>query len=69
MIEVKKFLTEGTTSTVFYTPQNMLGYGALLCWGTNSIGRQKDPCIYRVVPVGPPETMRNCVVTNHTTDS
>ncbi|XP_054717865.1 nephrin-like [Uloborus diversus] len=68
-IEVKKFFSEGTSSTVYYTPYNMLGYGALLCWGSNTIGRQKDPCVYRVVPVGPPEVMRNCLVTNHTTVS
>ncbi|CAL1291261.1 unnamed protein product [Larinioides sclopetarius] len=68
-MDVKNFISEGTSSTVFYTPRNMLGYGALLCWGSNDIGRQKDPCVYRVVPVGPPETMRNCLVTNHTTDS
>ncbi|XP_042897577.1 neural cell adhesion molecule 2 isoform X3 [Parasteatoda tepidariorum] len=68
-MEVKKFISDGLTSTVYYTPRNMLGYGALLCWGINNIGRQRDPCVYRVVPVGPPETMRNCLVTNHTTDS
>ncbi|GIY08161.1 ig-like domain-containing protein [Caerostris extrusa] len=51
-MEVKKFVSEGTSSTVFYTPRNMLGYGALLCWGSNDIGRQKDPCVYRIVPVG-----------------
>ncbi|GIY00854.1 ig-like domain-containing protein [Caerostris darwini] len=50
-MEVKKFVSEGTSSTVFYTPRNMLGYGALLCWGSNDIGRQKDPCVYRIVPV------------------
>ncbi|XP_055943583.1 nephrin-like isoform X3 [Argiope bruennichi] len=50
-MDVKNFISEGTSSTVFYTPRNMLGYGALLCWGSNDIGRQKDPCVYRVVPV------------------
>ncbi|GBN48538.1 hypothetical protein AVEN_14163-1, partial [Araneus ventricosus] len=50
-MDVKNFISEGTSSTVFYTPRNMLGYGALLCWGSNDIGRQKDPCVYRIVPV------------------
>ncbi|XP_071041032.1 cell surface glycoprotein MUC18 isoform X5 [Parasteatoda tepidariorum] len=50
-MEVKKFISDGLTSTVYYTPRNMLGYGALLCWGINNIGRQRDPCVYRVVPV------------------
>ncbi|KAG8194330.1 hypothetical protein JTE90_029206 [Oedothorax gibbosus] len=68
-MEVKNFVSDGTSSTVFYTPRNMLGYGSLLCWGSNAIGRMQSPCVYRVVPVGPPETMRNCLVTNHTTES
>ncbi|XP_023212721.1 sialic acid-binding Ig-like lectin 14 [Centruroides sculpturatus] len=47
----------------------MLGYGALQCWASNSIGMQKTPCIIRIIPAGPPESLRDCVVTNQTFDS
>lgn len=46
------YLFLGTTSTVYYTPGNMLGYGSLLCWASNDIGRAMEPCVYKVVPVG-----------------
>lgn len=42
----------GTKSIAHYTPQNMLGYGSLLCWASNVIGKAKEPCVYKIVPVG-----------------
>lgn len=46
------FTQPGTKSIAHYTPQNMLGYGSLLCWASNVIGKAKEPCVYKVVPVG-----------------
>ncbi|KAG8192242.1 hypothetical protein JTE90_014100 [Oedothorax gibbosus] len=63
-IDIPSQVFEGTTSTVVYTPRTMLGYGALLCWAHNSIGHQKDPCIIRIIPAGPPESVKSCTVTN-----
>lgn len=42
----------GTKSIAHYTPQNMLGYGSLLCWASNIIGKAKEPCVSKVIPVG-----------------
>ncbi|XP_054713696.1 nephrin-like [Uloborus diversus] len=67
--DLQDFISEATSSTVFYTPRAMLGYGVLLCFGSNDVGRQKEPCVFRIVPVGPPAAMRNCMVTNQTIDS
>ncbi|KFM80616.1 hypothetical protein X975_23693, partial [Stegodyphus mimosarum] len=39
-------------------------YGSLLCWGRNSVAEQKEPCIVRIIPAGPPDPVRNCVVVN-----
>jgi len=27
-------------------------YGTLLCWATNEIGDQSEPCVYTIVPAG-----------------
>ncbi|KFM80595.1 hypothetical protein X975_06456, partial [Stegodyphus mimosarum] len=37
-----------------------------MCWATNSIGRQKEPCTFRIVPAGPPEEPKSCVISNRT---
>lgn len=42
--------TSGNTSVLRYTPANPRDYGTLACTGTNSIGRQLEPCIFQVVP-------------------
>lgn len=33
-------------------PEDDTDYGALLCWGQNSVGTQKEPCIFNIVPAG-----------------
>lgn len=33
----------------FRSPQD---YGTLLCWGSNELGRQVDPCIFNILPAG-----------------
>ncbi|GFR11065.1 uncharacterized protein TNCT_562692 [Trichonephila clavata] len=63
-IDIPSQSSEGTISTVVYTPRTMLGYGALLCWAQNNIGHQKDPCIIRIIPAGPPESVKSCTVSN-----
>ncbi|XP_022253980.1 synaptogenesis protein syg-2-like, partial [Limulus polyphemus] len=44
-----------TQSVATFTPETHDDYGSLLCWGTNDIGIQRKPCIFTVVPAGPPE--------------
>ena len=43
---------EGPRSILSYTPKTLAGYGLLLCWGTNSIGGQRDPCVAKIIPAG-----------------
>ena len=44
--------------------RNDLDFGTLLCYGTNSLGQQKMPCVYRVIPAGLPLPPDNCTVRN-----
>uniref|UniRef100_A0A6P4EXX6 Uncharacterized protein LOC108045232 n=1 Tax=Drosophila rhopaloa TaxID=1041015 RepID=A0A6P4EXX6_DRORH len=41
-------------------------YGTLLCWATNEIGDQSEPCVYTIVPAGEPDPLLNCTVLNQT---
>ncbi|XP_069984724.1 nephrin-like [Penaeus vannamei] len=46
-----------------------MDYGFLLCWATNDVGKQKDPCVFKIFPAGPPDALRNCTVLNESTDA
>nr|XP_027238788.1 uncharacterized protein LOC113829813 isoform X1 [Penaeus vannamei] len=61
-------ILEETHSTVSYTPTSELDYGTLLCWGTNSVGKQILPCVFHVFPAGPPDPVNNCTVYNLSMD-
>lgn len=39
-------------SVIRYSPQHDRDYGSLICWATNEIGEQRDPCVYRVFQGG-----------------
>lgn len=41
-----------TVNELIYTPKGERDYGTLACWGTNSIGKQMEPCLFQVVPAG-----------------
>lgn len=51
-IEIKSFTTNGTNSVASYSPKSRFDYGTLLCWATNTLGRQNKPCIFYVIPAG-----------------
>ncbi|KAF2363677.1 CD80-like immunoglobulin C2-set [Trinorchestia longiramus] len=57
-----RFSTASTHSVITYTPMTALDYGTLLCWATNLIGMQREPCLYHIVPAGKPESPSNCTV-------
>ncbi|RWS26474.1 hemicentin-1-like protein, partial [Leptotrombidium deliense] len=61
-----KFIAEGRKSIATYTPRAYLDYGVLYCWAENNVGRQLDPCLFFVIPAGPPDPPENCTVTNIT---
>ncbi|XP_067617196.1 uncharacterized protein side-IV isoform X2 [Eurosta solidaginis] len=61
--------TETGMSRLNYTPTTDLDYGTISCWGRNSIGMQKSPCIFQIVAAGRPFPLQNCTVTNQSIDS
>lgn len=60
---------EGTTSVATFVPRTEMDYGTLLCWGRNNVGSQSDPCIFTVIPAGPPDPVKNCSLINQTEHS
>lgn len=57
-----RFSSDSNASTITYTPMTTLDYGTLLCWAVNSIGTQKWPCAFHIVPAGKPDPPTNCSV-------
>lgn len=51
-LDVITFITMGTRSIAPYTPRSRIDYGTLSCWGRNSIGVQRQPCVFSIVPAG-----------------
>jgi hypothetical protein len=47
-----KVVNQKIQSFLTYTPQSESDYGTFLCWGRNSIGEQKNPCVYHVLQTG-----------------
>ena len=43
-----------------------MDYGSLMCWATNTIGRQEQPCVFHLIPAGRPDPVTNCTVLNQT---
>ncbi|CAG2171104.1 unnamed protein product, partial [Oppiella nova] len=53
-----------TTSLAKYTPKTIMNYAIILCLAENSVGIQREPCVYYLsIQNGPPESVRNCEVT------
>ncbi|XP_059224588.1 uncharacterized protein LOC106093722 isoform X3 [Stomoxys calcitrans] len=53
-------------SIAHYTPVSENDYGTLLCWASNEIGDQTEPCVYTVTPAGEPDPLINCTLLNQT---
>ncbi|XP_077557008.1 neural cell adhesion molecule 1-like isoform X2 [Haemaphysalis longicornis] len=67
--ELQTFVSDGGRSVASYVPRDKADYGTLLCWAANRIGRQKEPCRFHVVPIGPPKAPYNCTLSNQTEDA
>ncbi|XP_054933189.1 neural cell adhesion molecule 1-like [Dermacentor andersoni] len=67
--ELQSFVSEGSHSVASYVPRDRSDYGILLCWATNKIGRQKEPCRFQIVQIGPPKAPYNCTLSNQTEDA
>ncbi|XP_043226125.1 nephrin-like [Amphibalanus amphitrite] len=61
--------SRGLESSAAYTPKTELDYGMLLCTADNAIGRMVRPCVFHIVPAGPPDPVHNCSVVNQTSES
>ena len=44
--------SSGSVSKLSYTPQNTMDYGTLLCSAANTVGEQRDPCVFHIIMAG-----------------
>ena len=58
----------GLNSRISYSPKTELDYGNLFCWATNSVG-QGSPCVFTILPIGPPDPPAKCRTSNVTYSS
>ncbi|KAF7286927.1 hypothetical protein GWI33_003193 [Rhynchophorus ferrugineus] len=61
--------SNGSISVLKYTPITELDYGSLSCWASNVVGNQVSPCVFQVVAAGKPFPVKNCTLTNQTSNS
>lgn len=67
--EILNYETYGLKSIATFKPVNEYSYGTVWCLAKNSIGTQINPCIYTVIPAGPPDQVQNCTLVNQTESS
>lgn len=46
------YIINGTRSIATISPRSPQDYGLLMCWASNTMGRQREPCTFRIVPAG-----------------
>ncbi|KAF7490044.1 B-cell receptor CD22 [Sarcoptes scabiei] len=56
-------------SNATYSPRSRAGYGILYCLAENSVGIQRDPCVFTIVEAGPPNPVHDCRIVNVTMTS
>lgn len=39
-------------SILTFSPQTELDYGILMCYARNTVGQQREPCIFHIIPAG-----------------
>lgn len=62
-----KARNNGLVSVLEYTPTVDTDFGTLACWASNSVGRQRAPCIFNIVAGRPPQPPSDCSLNNETT--
>jgi hypothetical protein len=65
----EQYTNQGSASLLTYKPKDQMDYGTVLCLAENLVGRQVVPCVYHVIPAGPPDAPRNCTLSNQTQES
>ncbi|XP_071453722.1 protein turtle homolog A-like [Hetaerina americana] len=60
-VPAARIITEGPLiSSLNYTPTSESDFGTLACWAANAIGRQKEPCLFHIVPARAPKPPEDC---------
>ncbi|XP_038121999.1 nephrin isoform X2 [Culex quinquefasciatus] len=67
-IPVTHVTSEHAKSIFRFKPISESDYGTLLCWGSNEIGTQTEPCVFNLIPAGKPDPLSNCTILNQTFD-
>ncbi|XP_015913628.1 CD166 antigen homolog isoform X2 [Parasteatoda tepidariorum] len=67
ILSTEQYSSNGSHSVATISPRSPKDYGLLMCWASNAVGRQREPCTFRIIPAGPPEEPRNCLISNRTT--
>ena len=49
-----------------YKPSTEEDHGQVLCWASNGLGEQIQPCVFRVVPLASPASPKDCRVIPNT---
>ncbi|KAL1422702.1 hypothetical protein MTO96_003785 [Rhipicephalus appendiculatus] len=63
---INSLAVNGTRALARAVASRELEYGLLLCWASNNVGKQREPCVFRIVPPGDPH---NCTVARKSHDS
>lgn len=65
----ERVIFNDTHSRLRYMPEEETDFGLVYCWARNSMGVMRSPCVFQLIPAGPPDPPTNCSVVNQTTDS
>lgn len=69
MINASQFDSNSTHSILSYEPKKDDDFGLIFCSASNALGQMEEPCVFKIIPAGPPDPPSNCSVVNQTTDS
>ncbi|XP_047986871.1 nephrin [Leguminivora glycinivorella] len=68
-VAADRYTSNGSASSLKYTPVADLDYGTLSCSASNEVGSQLAPCVFQMVAAGKPHPPRNCSLWNQTAES
>ncbi|XP_060810610.1 nephrin-like [Amyelois transitella] len=68
-VAADRYTSNGSASSLKYTPVADLDYGTLSCSAANEVGAQLAPCVFQMVAAGKPHAPRNCTLWNQTAES